>query len=117
MKEELRDPGRLEHILKAIDNAIRFSDDMDEVDLKKDAIEYYAIVKNIEIIGEASYMLTDDFKRKHPSTDWRSITGMRHTLVHGYYQVSPKEVWQVIQRDLKPLREQILGYMQESAQE
>lgn len=113
MKEELRDPGRLEHIVKAIDNAIRFSNGLEEKDLKKDAVEYYAIVKNIEIIGEAAYMLTDAFKRSHPSTDWRSITGMRHTLVHGYYQISPNEVWQVVHQDLVPLREQVLAYLKE----
>ena len=44
MKEELRDLGRLEHILKAIDNAIRFSEGMKEADLKKETVEYYAIV-------------------------------------------------------------------------
>ncbi|MDI9551054.1 MAG: DUF86 domain-containing protein [Bacteroidota bacterium] len=113
MKEGLRDLGRLEHILKAIDNAIRFSEGMKEADLKKETVEYYAIVKNIEIIGEAAYMLTDAFKRKHDSTDWRSITGMRHMLVHGYYQISPAEVWHVLQNDLRPLREDILEYLED----
>ena len=113
MKEELRDPGRLEHIIEAIDNVLLFSKGLGKADLKANTVEYYAIVKNIEIVGEAAYMLTGDFKAKHPLTEWNSIIGMRHVLVHGYYQISPDEIWKVIQQDLRPLREQILGYQKE----
>ena len=74
---------------------------------------YFAIVKNIEIIGEASYMLSPEFKESHPDTDWQVIIAMRHFLVHGYYQVDPEEVWNVIEQDLLPLKTQILSYLNE----
>ena len=74
---------------------------------------YFAIVKNIEIIGEASYMLSLDFKDTHPDTNWKVIVAMRHFLVHGYYQVDPEEVWNVIEQDLQPLKEQVEKYLAE----
>ena len=61
MREQVRDKGRLEHILQAIDKVFEFTKDVKREDFKKDSILYFAIVKNIEIIGEASYMLSLDF--------------------------------------------------------
>lgn len=51
-------------------------------------------------------MLSLDFKDAHPDTNWKVIVAMRHFLVHGYYQVDPEEVWNVIEQDLQPLKEQ-----------
>ena len=66
-----------------------------------------------EIIGEASYMLSLDFQEAHPDTNWKVIVAMRHFLVHGYYQVDPEEVWNVIEQDLLPLKEQVEKYLAE----
>lgn len=70
-------------------------------------------MKNIEIIGEAAYMLTNDFKTSHPATNWKDIINMRHVLVHGYYQVDPRIVWVTIQNDLPALNTKIDLYLQE----
>ena len=113
MRERVRDKGRLEHILQAIDKVFEFSNGVKREDFQKDSILYFAIVKNIEIIGEASYMLSLEFKDSHPDTDWQVIIAMRHFLVHGYYQVDPEEVWNVMEQDLQPLRDQILEYIKE----
>jgi uncharacterized protein with HEPN domain len=74
---------------------------------------YYAVVKNIEIIGEAAYMLTPEFKDTHPETPWKIIIGMRHFLVHGYFEVSADEVRNVVEKDLQPLKEQVEKYLKE----
>ena len=113
MRERVRDKGRLEHILQAIDKVFEFSNGVKREDFQKDSVLYFAIVKNIEIIGEASYMLSLEFKDSHPDTDWQVIIAMRHFLVHGYYQVDPEEVWNVMEQDLQPLRDQILEYIKE----
>ena len=113
MREQVRDKGRLEHILQAIDKVFEFTQDVKREDFKKDSILYFAIVKNIEIIGEASYMLSLDFKDAHPDTNWKVIVVMRHFLVHGYYQVDPEEVWNVIEQDIQPLKEQVEKYLTE----
>ena len=58
-------------------------------------------------------MLTNEFREEHPKTPWRDIIALRHVLVHGYYQVSVKQVWKVITEDLPSLKTQIAGYYTE----
>lgn len=81
--------------------------------LMEDKIVYGGIVYYTMIIGEAAYMLTKEFKDAHPATPWRQIEGMRHHIVHGYFQVREDMLWNVIQKDLQPLKEQLLKYMDE----
>ncbi len=111
MREPVRDQGRLRHILGAIDNVLEFMEGKTTADLRQDRILFYAVVKNIEIIGEAAYMLSEEFKASHPGTEWKSMVAMRHFLVHGYYQVSEEEVWEVSRKNLLPLKEQIQSYL------
>ena len=111
MREPVRDQGRLKHVLGAIDNVFEFMEGKTPADLYQDRTLFFAVVKNIEIIGEAAYMLSEEFKSSHAGTEWKSIVAMRHFLVHGYYQVSENEVWEVAHKDLLPLKEQIQSYL------
>ena len=68
-----------------------------------DDMMYYAVVKNIEILGEAANMLTEEFRNKHPMTPWKLVSGMRNYIVHEYFQVDNNVVWDVITHDLPTL--------------
>lgn len=114
MREKPKDRGRLLHIKQAIDNIHSFLEGKSAQQFLEDLMLYFAIVKNMEIIGEAAYMLTKEFKLSHPQTNWNDIIGMRHILVHGYYQVDSRIVWATIQNDLPALEEQIRLYLSES---
>lgn len=103
----------MEHILTAINRVLEFMSGRSKEDLEKDVLLFYGVVKNVEIVGEASYMLSTDFKDKHPLTKWDQIIRMRHILVHGYYQIEVPELWNIIQNDLPPLKEQVEGYLKE----
>ena len=107
MREQVRDKGRLEHILKSIDYIIDFSKGIDFEDFKTDMKLQFAIIKNIEIIGEASYKLYNEFRELHPEVPWRKIINSRHVLVHGYYQIKLETIWDIILKELHPLRENI----------
>lgn len=61
---------------------------------------FYAVVKNIEIIGEAAYKLTHEFTEMHPEIPWKQIIRMRHILVHGYYQINAEQLYNVYTEDL-----------------
>ena len=111
MRENVSDRDRLEHIVEAITNILDFAEGKTKEELEADKLRYYGIVKNIEIIGEASYKLTRAFCNQHPETPWEFIAKMRHVLVHDYYQINPSEVWAVIQDDLSPLRDQVTNYL------
>ena len=107
MREKIRDKGRLEHMLESIDYVIDFTKDIGFEDFEKDIILRFAIIKNLEIVGEASYMLTKEFREQHPEMPWRKLIDLRHVLVHGYYQIKFETIWNIIQKDLLPLKEQI----------
>ena len=107
MREKIRDKGRLEHILQAIANVMEFTNNATFEDILNDKILFYAVVKNIEIIGEASYKLSKEFITIHNDVEWEAIIGLRHVLVHGYYHINKERVWNIIQKDLLPLKEQI----------
>lgn len=113
MREKIRDKGRLEHILRAIDNIAKFIQDKNYEDFSKEDVLYYAVVKNIEIIGEAAYMLTKEFQDNHPEVDWQIIIKMRHVLVHGYYQLEKDEIWNAAVYDVPTLRPHIAKLISE----
>ena len=111
MREIIRDRGRLEHIIEQINNIEEFVANKSLKDLENDKILQYAVIKCIEIIGEASYMLTNDFRNTQKEVEWEEIIRMRHVLVHGYYHISVMMIWEIIQSDLHKLKQQILEYL------
>ena len=109
MREPIRDKERLEHILEAIDRIQQNVVDLDWEHIRENEIFYYGLVKNIEIIGEAAYHLTKEFREANAEIPWNLIIKMRHVLVHDYYQIDEKEVQYVIEDNLLPLRNQIVS--------
>lgn len=114
MREVVRDKGRLEHIKMAIEHVLDFTSKKSFDDLSETDIEFYGIVKCVEIVGEAAYKLTPIFKDTHPDTPWGVIEKMRHVLVHDYYQIDKSEVKYVVEDDLRPLYEQIIHYLSDT---
>ena len=114
MREQLRDKERLEHILAAIDRVARYTKDKTFDDLLADDMMYYAVVKNIEMMGEAANMLTSEFQESHPRTPWKMVKGMRNYIVHEYFQIDNVVVWDVVTNELSTLREQIVRYLTET---
>ena len=107
MREPKRDKGRLLDIIKAADNIFSFTEGYSLDELSVDKLRYFAVVKNVEIIGEASYMLSADFKAMHADIPWNDIIRMRHVLVHGYATVLPELLWQTALEDVPKLKGQI----------
>lgn len=112
MREPANDRNRLEHILEACNVLIdrSASDSLDSIE--KDPIKFYGYVKLIEIIGEATYKLTKEYRNSTPIVPWKMMEGMRHVLVHDYYQISPTKLWSTVTNDipqLKPLIESLIN--------
>ena len=102
---------RLEHISEAIERLQEHAGSLPEDELRKDVLRYYGIVKNIEIIGEAARMLTDDFQQAHPEVEWRNIAGMRNFLVHEYFNVDEDTVFDVLHSETPELKKSIDLYL------
>jgi uncharacterized protein with HEPN domain len=107
MREKPKDNERLLHMLEAIDNIFEFVSGKTFEDYKKDKILRFAIIKNLEIIGEAAYLISKELKSKNDSIEWNDIIGMRHILVHGYYQIKDEIIWATIETELTPLKSKL----------
>ena len=107
MREPSRDPGRLADILNAANNVAAFVNGVGYEEFVSDKMRYYAVLKNVEIIGEAAYMLSKEFKDSHPFIPWNQIAKMRHILVHDYSSVLPTILWETAVCDVPELVEQI----------
>ena len=103
MREPDRDPGRIQDILSAAANVSEFAAGLDFEQFCSDKLHYFAILKNVEIIGEAAYMISESFKDAHPEIPWKGIIRMRHVLVHGYAVVLPELLWETVQVDIPAL--------------
>lgn len=111
MREPRKDRERLEHMKTAIDRILRYTSGKSYEDLVSDDMMYYAVVKNIEIIGEAANMLTQSFQQSHPETPWKMVKGMRNYIVHEYFQIDDIVVWDVVKNNIPDLREQVVRYL------
>lgn len=111
MREKIKDKGRLEHILSSIDIILNNMNKYEYEDVINDPIVFYGFVKHVEIICEAVYMLTKEFRETHTEVEWDVIEGMRHVLVHGYYKIKPNQLWNTIENDIPKLKPLIESYI------
>lgn len=113
MREVIRDNLRLVHILEACERIDSYYPSGEIPLLDDKSIQFFGLVKNLEIIGEAAYMLTPQFKNSRPQTDWQPIIAMRHLMVHGYYHISSRIVKEIIEKDIPELRSQVERYLKD----
>jgi uncharacterized protein with HEPN domain len=94
---------RLHHMLDAAREAQAFIQDRTRDHREVDRILTLALVKSIEIIGEAAAKVTPQGRDQAPQIPWSIIVGMRNRLVHGYFEVDLDRVWATVTNDLPPL--------------
>ncbi|MHA1944597.1 MAG: HepT-like ribonuclease domain-containing protein [Candidatus Hodarchaeales archaeon] len=94
-------------IREAIGKVELYIKDLNFTEFKKDDKTVDAVVRNLEIIGEAIKNLSADFKDNYPHVKWRGATAMRDRLIHGYFGVDIEIVWETITTDLKELKEEV----------
>lgn len=97
------DAIRLRHMLDAAQEAIMFFKGVEKSQLHDNRMLLLATVKELEILGEAAAKISPDTKELCPEVPWADIIGMRHRLVHAYFDIDTEVVWQTISRDLPPL--------------
>lgn len=113
MREPQKDRGRLEHMLEMAQSLKGANTAHTYEEILSDRILFYGLAKMAEIIGEAAYKLTIEFKETHAELPWKQIIGMRHLLVHGYYTISPEVLWDVIQNDIPDMIPILQKYLAE----
>ena len=114
MRERARDKGRLEDIIEYSNHVTQFMEGVTFEELTANNPLYYAVMKNVEVVGEAAFMLTKAFKAAHPETPWKMIESMRHILVHDYAHVISETLYDTAVNDIPELRKQVEGYLKET---
>ena len=114
MRERARDKGRLQDIVEYSNNVTMLVEGLTLDELVADKRSYYSVMKNVEIVGEAAFMLTHDFKKAHPEIPWKTVQGMRHVLVHDYGNVVPKILWNTALNYIPIIRQQVEKYLTET---
>lgn len=95
----------LKDILDAIASIEEFTSGMDFEDFSKDRKTQFAVIRALEIIGEAAKAIPEDFKREHPEVPWREMARMRDKLIHAYFGVDLRVVWKTLKEDVPFLKE------------
>lgn len=97
----------LEHILESIDEIEKNINGMSEVKFSRLTTIQDAVVRRLEIIGEAVRNIPDSFRKKHAKIPWKKIAGLRDILIHEYFGVDMGLVWKITNKDIPKLKKQI----------
>jgi uncharacterized protein with HEPN domain len=99
----------LEDMLAAIRKVERYTTGMDQELFRQDEKTIDAVVRNLEVLGEAARQMPDEFAANHPDIPWRQVAGLRNRIVHDYFGLDLEIIWQVVQHDLPQLGMQLEG--------
>lgn len=94
---------RLRHMLESAREVVAFAHGRSRDDLDHDRMLALALVKCIEITGEAATRVSEQMRADHPTVPWADIVAMRHRLIHGYFDIDMDRVWDTVTNDLPPL--------------
>ncbi len=97
----------VDDIKKAISKVELYIKDLTFTEFEKDSKTVDAVIRNLEIVGEAVKNLPSEIRTKYPSVDWSGATTMRDRLIHGYFGVDISIVWETITSDLPKLKKQV----------
>ena len=102
----------LRHVLDAIGRIRDYTADGKDA-FFADSKTQDAVVRNLEVIGEAVKNVSADLRTRHPDVPWRRIAGMRDKMIHEYFGVDPRLVWAVVENDLPELARKIESILKE----
>lgn len=94
-------------IAESIKNIESFIKGISEESFSNDKLRQDAIIRRLEIIGEAVKSIPDSFREKHPEIEWKKIAGLRDRIIHAYFEVDPDITWGIIKGDLPELKKKI----------
>lgn len=103
-----KDKAYLKDMLDAISDIEVFIGNINEAEFHKNKEKKYAVVRALEIIGEAAKNLSKELKAKHKEIPWKEIVGMRDKLIHWYFGIKWELVWETVKNKIPELKNQLL---------
>ena len=101
----------LEDILHAIAKVREYTAGFSQGDFARDGKTFDAVIRNLEVIGEAVKAVPEAIRSQHPEADWKKMAGLRDLLIHRYFGINVEIVWDIIQNKLPALEEQIRRFL------
>ena len=112
MSKPRRDKHYLADIVEAIERILSYTQGLTYADFLANAMVQDAMLRNLQVIGEATKKLSDALSAAHPDVPWREMAGMRDKIVHDYFGINYQVVWDVVQRDLPGVLLQIRAMLE-----
>ncbi len=103
----------LEDMLEATNKIHEYTKDINKDTFLSDSKTIDAVVRNLEIIGEAANHIPVYYKSEHSNINWRRIIGLRHRIIHDYFGVDLQIIWTILEKDLPILKQNILHLLAE----
>jgi uncharacterized protein with HEPN domain len=103
----------LQDIASSCDKVMRFTKGLSLPDLISDERTYDAVVRNLEIIGEAAKHISENLRTQMPNIEWRKISGMRDMLAHDYFGIDNDILWDVVQNKIPELTETVKAFLED----
>jgi uncharacterized protein with HEPN domain len=100
----------LDDMILACEKIQRYVGGRSRQDFEQDELAFDAVLKNLEVIGEASKRLPASFRDHHPEIEWREISGLRDIIVHQYFGLDLNIVWDVVANRVPVLLERLRGF-------
>ena len=94
----------IDHILKSINNILEYTSGLTKKNFVKNSLVQDAVIRNFEIIGEATKKVPNDFQQVNSEIPWKEMAGMRDKLIYDYIGVDIDVIWQTIEQDLPVLK-------------
>ena len=103
----------LKHILNAISQIEEYVHGVSLEQFEQAKLIQDGVIRELEIIGEASRNLSNDLCQSHPETPWKQIIGLRNRVIHAYFDIDLLAVWEIVTEDLPTLKEQVKQILEE----
>ena len=97
----------LQDVVEAINRIELYIQDTTRLQFEIDQMRFDAVVRNLEVIGEAIKRVPDSIRENYPSIAWRKIAGLRDRLIHAYFDVDIEIIWDIVQSELPTLKSEI----------
>jgi uncharacterized protein with HEPN domain len=101
------DRVRLRHMVEAGESAVQFVAGRQRADLDEDRMLLFALVRAIEVLGEAASRISEETRATHAGIPWQAIIGMRNRLIHAYFEINTEIVWQTVTQEIPALLPQL----------
>jgi uncharacterized protein with HEPN domain len=99
----------IDHILLSVNNILNYTKDISKEEFSENTLIQDAVIRNFEIIGEATKKVSPDFKKTYSEVPWKEMAGMRDKLIHDYIGVDAQVIWDTIKQDLPVIQKLLKG--------